>query len=258
MDNRFKPVLAAAFAAGLLPAVAEQKAEGAILTAGNFTFEALPTTLGGAGSTATVASTGATSGGLSFSYAADFASPGYTATMLASKSGPANTSTGAGSAGIWQPVAGNNPTPINSLGANNVFGSNYRFEFDIDELTNIVVSFDGRPSNTGPQNFTVEYSLDGVNYGTAGTISMTSANYFSFSFTLPGAFADPNIGVGGDSAFIRLAQFGTDAASGTNPGTGGTFRLDNVLITGEEVPEPATLGLLAASLGLLAGRRRRD
>lgn len=55
---------------------------------------------------------------------------------------------------------------------------------------------------------------------------------------------------------------GSNNGGGAGSGTGTAFAIDNLLITESagfvEIPEPTTLGLAAAGLALLAGRRRRN
>lgn len=256
MDKRFKPVLAAAFAAGLIPAMQRTGGEANAATIAGFTFEALPTT------GATVTS--------SYSYAADIL--GGTVTM----SRP-------GTAGSINSVGGN---PGKALTGNNMAGGSYTFGFAIDDMESLAISFDMTGSGTGPRDFQVLYSLDGSTFvsftsfalslmtvtatatsnstvtGTlSGFASASSATAWNWAFSAPAAFSDSITGVAGQSGYLRILQSGTGAINPASTiGSGGTNRIDNVYITASPVavPEPAAGSIVTLAAAALAARRRTE
>jgi hypothetical protein len=184
-----------------------------------------------------------------------------------------------GSAGSISAVAGNGTT--RSLSGNNLFGATslYTFKFNIDDLDTINFAFDTISSASGPRDFLVSYSLDGVSYSTLanfavasftqtttsapGTtsafwIGTSSQSVFRQSFALPASFSDANIGVAGDFGYLRLGVVGSVAYSSVSALSSGTNRLDNVLITGSAVvPEPAAISILPLAAAALSSRRRK-
>ncbi|MFX7013402.1 VPLPA-CTERM sorting domain-containing protein, partial [Acinetobacter baumannii] len=58
--------------------------------------------------------------------------------------------------------------------------------------------------------------------------------------------------------FFRLVDADTSAANGGTVGSGGTDRVDNVIVTASPVPVPAAIWLLGSGLFGFAGLRRRQ
>jgi hypothetical protein len=125
-------------------------------------------------------------------------------------------------------------------------------------LQNIVVSWDQTRSSTGPGTFDLEYSIDGVTFlnavndYTVPAISWSSATpdatlTTSFSFDFSSILAV------NDEASVTFRMTAASAPSGT----AGTNRVDNVLVEGVAIPEPASAGLLAMAFGALVVARRR-
>ncbi len=148
----------------------------------------------------------------------------------------------------------------------------------------ITISYDHRASGTASRWARIDYTTDGSTWqpltNNAGGLSPHDTFYASGTLTLPAAADNKaNFGIRIVSIFSRqafdqnstLAPFAADTAymranagavysPGTSTatgdyGSGGTWRFDNVTISGTVIPEPATLGALAA-LGLIALRRR--
>ena len=113
-------------------------------------------------------------------------------------------------------------------------------------------------SNTGPGNFTVQYSTDGVNFtvvGSAYTVLTNAAPNGPWSTTgvpVPTAFDfNVNLPSGADyqaNLYIRLVDNSTTSANGGTVASAGTDRVDDFTVSA--VPEPSTLSLMG--LGILS------
>jgi hypothetical protein len=169
----------------------------------------------------------------------------------------------------------------NSLSANNFAAGDY-FEFAVPttSLASLIVSFDTVASSTGPASFELAYSTDGTNFSSyssfipihatslvsynatydgtvAASIGSTkndtsfsnsfSASSFNFAFdlsTIPGLTNDPN-------AAFELIALTSGAATGTT-------RIDNFIVSGSSVPEPASLALMSLAAASALVRRRKN
>lgn len=111
----------------------------------------------------------------------------------------------------------------------------------------LALSYDTRLSNGFAGNEVWSYSLNGTAFSPLGTISPTANSTFSTQSlnlsTLSAGALDNQ-----PTFYLRMTL-----TSNTN---GGSFAFDNIQLTGTSVPEPATLGSLAA-LAMLIARRRR-
>lgn len=241
-------------AASILPMFdgAAKQADAAAITAAGFTFE---------GSNMIVSATSA----LSYSYAGEL---GGSLTMLHS-------------AGTINSVGGN---PGRALTGNQMVGASYTFKFSLDNLDDIAISFDMTGSATGPRDFIVQYSTDGTNFSsfasfalstmivqatatsassatttTSAFASNSSASAWNISFSAPAAFSDLSTDAG-DVGYLQILQSGTAGIASSTIGTGGTNRIDNILITGDAiptgvVPEPTAALVPLSAAGLLFRRR---
>lgn len=143
-------------------------------------------------------------------------------------------------------------------------GDYYQFQVDATGYEEITITWDQTSSSTGPRDFNLQYSTDGATFTTIAGYqvlqnggspnpawnSSTSSSAYTFSITGPGALD------GQATAYFRLTDSSTVSASGGTVGTGGTNRVDNVIIEGSPVPTPGSFALLGLG-GLVAMRRRR-
>jgi PEP-CTERM motif len=135
--------------------------------------------------------------------------------------------------------------------ANN--GRNITFNVSTVGFSNIVVSFATQGTSTGFNSNQFQYSLDGISFINFGApyVPATAFGSVPIVFSLAaiaGLNDNPN-------AAFRIVFNGASSATGTN-------RIDNIVVEGttietSEVPEPASVLLLASGLGGLYKIRRR-
>ncbi len=160
---------------------------------------------------------------------------------------------------VWSSPVGNGSQ--RSFSSNHwTAGDYYQFTTSTLGYENITFGWDQARSSTGPRVFDLEYSLNGVTFitlvdnyvvlqsgGTGAPGTWTSGTYLpAYTFApvaVPAAAANQPI------VYFRLTSQETASS------TAGTNRVDNIIIEGTLIPEPATLALLA--LGALGMIRRR-
>lgn len=143
-------------------------------------------------------------------------------------------------------------------------GDYYQFKTSTLGYNTISIAWDQTSSNTGPRDFNLSFSTDGVNFTNIGSTYVVLANSspntpwssatynpaYSYSVAAPvGAANAANV-------YFRLTMASNVSANGGTVATGGTSRVDSVVINGEVVPAPSSLALLGLG-GLAAARRRR-
>lgn len=152
-----------------------------------------------------------------------------------------------------------------SFSANNwSVGDYWQFSTSTTGYQDITIQWDQVASSTGPRDFQLSYSLDGVGFTNLGAEYSVLANSAPLAWTSAeyrpehtyGPISAPAVLDDQATIYFRLTNSSTVSAGGGTVAAAGTNRVDNVLIEGTLIPEPATFGLLAAA-GLLAMRRRR-
>ena len=159
----------------------------------------------------------------------------------------------------WSSPAGNGST--SSFSSNNwSVGDYYQVSVSTTGFTDISLAWDQTRSSTGPSSFRVDMSTDGTNFttilasysviqaGLAGTntLAWSVVNGVQSAFTTTVASI-----AGADnqaSLTFRFVNLSTVA-------TGGTNRIDNIVVSSGAIPAPGAIALLG--LAGLATRRRR-
>lgn len=170
----------------------------------------------------------------------------------------------ASTATVYDNPSGNGS--VESFSSNNwAVGDYWQFRSSSTGYEDIMVQWDQTSSNTGPRDFQLSWSTDGTTFTPLGapyTVLPNAAPNPTWNPTTAsaiytfGPFAAPAALDNQASIFFRLTNISTVSANGGTVASGGTDRIDNVFITGELIPEPASLGLLAAT-GLALRRRQR-
>lgn len=160
-------------------------------------------------------------------------------------------------AGTWGTVTGNGSSKaLTSAGWTNnpnaTSGDYYQFAVSTLGYTNISLSFDETGSASGPGKFYVAYSTDGVNFTQFGSI-YTVANV-SWNATTPNAtsalsfdFSSITALANAPIVYLRLVDANNTSVSGGTVGTGGTSRIDNVVVAGTIAGPPQIIVQPASS-----------
>jgi hypothetical protein len=140
-------------------------------------------------------------------------------------------------------LAGGSISPEGGTGNGNN-GGYFQFAFSMAGLTNLDISYATRGTSTGFSTQTWSYSINGTDFTDFETVTGTTSTTFSLK-----QFSGPAALDNAATAFLRVTFNGATASNGNN-------RLDNITLTA--VPEPSTVVLAAAGVGLagIAARRR--
>lgn len=167
-------------------------------------------------------------------------------------------------AAVYSNPAGNGSAE--SFSSNNwSVGDYYQFSTSTVGYQNISIMWDQTASNTGPRDFNLLWSTDGSTFTPIGGIlsvlangtpnpawnSTTSDPAYTFGPTGGPAVLDNQATI-----YFRLVNANTIAANGGTVASGGTNRVDNVIISGTQIPTPGAMALFGVA-GLVGIRRRR-
>jgi hypothetical protein len=192
-------------------------------------------------------------------------------TSIPTTAGPHAAEVGTGNASgfhasgavVYSNPAGNGS--VESFSANEWQVNDYwQFTTTTTGFQNITIQWDQTSSNTGPRDFQLAWSTDGTNFTNLGAQyqvlpnaapnpvwnATTASPIYTFGPVAAPAALDDQA-----SIFFRLFQTSTVSANGGTVATAGTDRIDNVIISGDIIPEPASLGLLAAGIAMMLRRR---
>jgi hypothetical protein len=190
-------------------------------------------------------------------------STGAVGPVVASEGGvfPASTFLGVHTtvATAWSTPAGNASTE--SYSANNWSVNDY-WQISTSSLgyKDLTLTFDVHGSNTGPRDFKVQASTDGViftdilfdysvandSWSTTGTPKPESTRTTALPSSLYNQAA----------LFLRLVNTSTTSINGGTVATAGTSRIDNIFVEGELIPEPTSFALALVSMGAMLIRRK--
>ena len=166
------------------------------------------------------------------------------------------------SSSTWSTVAGNGSAK--SASANGwAVGDYWQFSFSTLGYSGLAVTFDETGSNTGPRDFSLQYSTNGVTFSTFASYSLINGGWSAgtpvatttFSYDLSAITALNNA----STVTLRLVDGSTTAITGGTVAGTGTSRIDNFTVSLTPVPEASTTAMLAAglaALGFIAARRR--
>ncbi len=193
-------------------------------------------------------------------------------TSIPLTAGPFAPEVGAGSALGVHAGAATYSSPAGN-GSSHSFSSNtwaigdyYQFSVSTLGLSNISLTFDQTSSNTGPRDFGVFYSTNGVSFTQFGADyqvlpnaapnptwnATTSSPIYTFNYDLSSVTSLNNV----STVTFRLQNTTTVAANGTTVAATGTDRVDNVIVQTQAVPEPASMAVLGLGVVALIRRRR--
>lgn len=109
-------------------------------------------------------------------------------------------------------------------------GDYYELVLDSELLGNIKLNYSMKGSKSGPKNFEILYSTDGVAFSNVGTKSITTdSTYEKFTVTLPSGANNTS------KLYIRIQVADTVSISNGTIGSGGTNYLNEISITGSPV-----------------------
>ncbi len=159
----------------------------------------------------------------------------------------------------WSTPAGNGSQYSFSSNSWSV-GDYYQIAVSTSGFSDIYLSWDQTRSSTGPSSFRVDMSTDGTNFSTilaSYTViqaGLAGTNTLAWSVVngVQSAFTTTIASIAGadnqSSLTFRFVNLSTVA-------TGGTNRIDNIIVSSGPIPAPGALALLGLA-GLSARRRR--
>lgn len=142
-------------------------------------------------------------------------------------------------------------------------GDYYQFSTSTAGYSGITIGWDQTSSGTGPRDFALQWSTDGVSFSSLSSYSVLvngapNTPWSSVTYNPLFTFAPVAAPAGADNQatlYFRLAMATNVSANGSVVAAAGTDRVDNIVISGV-IPAPSALALLGLG-GLVASRRRR-
>ncbi|MBU9713071.1 immunoglobulin-like domain-containing protein [Evansella tamaricis] len=138
-----------------------------------------------------------------------------------------------------------NPTYPQGTGGSGTFALNtngwhdgadakyYVIDFETLGFKNIKLSSRQMGSNTGPRDFQLQYSLDGVNWVEIGQEITVANNWNSAVIT---DLELPTETENQENVYVRWLMTSNTSINGGTVGSGGTSRIDDIVITGNPTP----------------------
>lgn len=132
-------------------------------------------------------------------------------------------------------------------------GNYYQFSTSTSGFTGISVAWDQTGSATGPRDFKLAYSTDGVNFTDFYSYSLPSpaVSWSSGSTSLSTKFSSDLSSVTAldnqANVYFRLVDTSTVSINGGTVGTGGTGRVDNLTVRGNGDPAPFVASTVPAN-----------
>ena len=157
------------------------------------------------------------------------------------------------------PVGNGSAESLSSNGWNS--GEAFRFNTSSTGYTDVKLSWSQTRSSTGPATFDLEYSTDGISFTTFTNDYTVLQNGLvpnpSWSSGTPQPVYNFTADLSAVSALDNAPTLVFRLVSQVSTAAGGTNRVDNFLVDGTIVPEPATLALAACGvLGIVFSNRR--
>jgi hypothetical protein len=133
-------------------------------------------------------------------------------------------------------------------------GDYYQFKFSLTGFEAATITWDQTRSGTGPSDFKVAVSTDGVTFNDLTSYVVGSTTFSSASYNAALNFAPVTLTGTDGEANVWVRLIATSAPSST----GGSNRVDNVLVDATDaVPEPASMAILGLGIAALAKRKRK-
>jgi hypothetical protein len=182
-----------------------------------------------------------------------FKSAGNWFTNITAEVGVGTASALHGSSTIYSSTPGNGS--FASFGATNGWsvGDFYQFVVNTVGFNNISISFDQTGTATGPSIFFLEYSNDGntfTKFGSDYTLKLGNWNSSTANITNSFNFDLSSISsiINQSTVYFRIVDDSTVAINGGVVSGYQDDRVDNVLISAQPVPEPASMALLVSGI----------